>query len=106
MTLRALVDRASSRHRPHGESGVVKGLHPLAIPGENATPVGGRECRREGTMRLRNLVFITALVAFYPGSARAEDGVDFFEKKIRPVFAEHCSKCHSSQAGKLKGGLR
>lgn len=29
----------------------------------------------------------------------------FFEKKIRPVFAEHCYKCHSTQAEKLKGGL-
>jgi hypothetical protein len=66
----------------------------------------GRESRREGTMRLRNLVFITVLVALSPDSARAEDGVDFFEKKIRPVLAEHCYKCHSSQARKLKGGLR
>ena len=29
----------------------------------------------------------------------------FFEKKIRPVLAEHCYKCHSTQAEKLKGGL-
>jgi hypothetical protein len=56
-------------------------------------------------MRLRNLAFITALVALCPDSACAE-GVEFFEKKIRPVFVEHCYKCHSSQAGKLKGGLR
>ncbi|MFI5380775.1 MAG: PSD1 and planctomycete cytochrome C domain-containing protein [Tepidisphaerales bacterium] len=31
---------------------------------------------------------------------------EFFEKKIRPVLAEQCFKCHSPQAAKLKGGLR
>ncbi len=30
----------------------------------------------------------------------------FFESKVRPVLAIHCSKCHSSGAEKLKGGLR
>src|SRR5262244_503900 len=32
--------------------------------------------------------------------------LDFFEKKIRPVLVEHCYKCHSAQAKKLRGGLR
>jgi hypothetical protein len=33
-------------------------------------------------------------------------GVEFFEKKIRPLLIEHCLKCHSSSTGeKLKGGL-
>lgn len=35
-------------------------------------------------------------------------GIDFFEKKIRPVLIEHCYQCHSQaaqQAGKLKAGL-
>jgi hypothetical protein len=31
--------------------------------------------------------------------------VEHFEKKVRPVLAEHCFKCHSSHAKKLKGGL-
>ena len=31
--------------------------------------------------------------------------VEFFEKKIRPVFAEHCYECHSQKAKKLKGDL-
>ena len=30
---------------------------------------------------------------------------DFFEKKIRPVLSEHCYKCHSEKAAKVKGGL-
>ena len=32
-------------------------------------------------------------------------GVEFFENKIRPILANNCYKCHSSQAPKLKGGL-
>src|SRR3954462_1476290 len=32
-------------------------------------------------------------------------GVDFFEKKIRPVLSEKCYKCHSADAEKIKGGL-
>src|ERR1035441_477022 len=30
---------------------------------------------------------------------------DFFENKIRPVLADHCYKCHSTFAEKIKGGL-
>ncbi|HEY7118997.1 MAG TPA: PSD1 and planctomycete cytochrome C domain-containing protein [Tepidisphaeraceae bacterium] len=31
--------------------------------------------------------------------------LDFFEKKIRPVLAQQCYKCHSAEAKKLKGKL-
>ena len=40
-------------------------------------------------------------------SARAADapeGIEFFEKKIRPLLAEHCYECHAV-GKKLKGGL-
>jgi hypothetical protein len=45
-----------------------------------------------------------------PGQAAEADwgGSEFFEKKIRPVFVEHCQQCHSDQARKakkLKGAL-
>jgi hypothetical protein len=33
-------------------------------------------------------------------------GIAFFETKIRPVLVERCHECHSSQAKKLKGGLK
>jgi hypothetical protein len=34
------------------------------------------------------------------------DQIEFFESRIRPIFAEHCYQCHSQKAEKLKGGLR
>jgi mono/diheme cytochrome c family protein len=37
-------------------------------------------------------------------SAPGQD-LQFFEAKIRPVLAEHCYKCHSRDADKIKGGL-
>jgi Protein of unknown function (DUF1553)/Protein of unknown function (DUF1549)/Planctomycete cytochrome C len=35
----------------------------------------------------------------------SKDGVAFFETYVRPVLAEHCYGCHSTQARKLKGQL-
>jgi hypothetical protein len=46
------------------------------------------------------------LVALCTAGVRADAEVDFFEKKVRPVFVEHCYQCHSAQAKKLKGELR
>ena len=31
--------------------------------------------------------------------------IEFFEKKIRPLLADNCYKCHSARAKKLKAGL-
>jgi hypothetical protein len=33
-------------------------------------------------------------------------GIDFFEKKIRPLLSDRCYGCHSAKATKLRGGLR
>src|SRR4051812_5203978 len=30
---------------------------------------------------------------------------EFFEKKVRPILAQHCYQCHSTAARKLKGDL-
>src|SRR5947209_400387 len=35
-----------------------------------------------------------------------KDGMAFFETYVRPVLAERCYGCHSTQARKLKGELR
>src|SRR5688572_29562440 len=39
------------------------------------------------------------------GPKLTSDQIEFFEKKIRPTLAEHCYKCHSAGAEKIKGGL-
>src|SRR5262245_48263202 len=39
------------------------------------------------------------------GTASADAGVEFFEKKVRPVLAEHCYGCHSVAEKKQRGGL-
>ena len=46
------------------------------------------------------------LLACSESVAHADDGLEFFEKKIRPVLVERCYKCHSSESAKPKGGLR
>lgn len=33
------------------------------------------------------------------------EGIEFFEKRVRPVLVEHCYKCHSIESKKAKGGL-
>ncbi len=38
--------------------------------------------------------------------ALAPEGVELFERKIRPLLVERCYKCHSSTGDKIKGGLQ
>lgn len=40
-----------------------------------------------------------------PAKEPTREGLDFFEKKIRPVLAESCYACHSAQAKKPQGGV-
>ena len=51
--------------------------------------------------RLFTVLILTANVAWTADPA----GIDFFEKKIRPVLVSECYKCHSKEA-KVKGELR
>ncbi len=47
-------------------------------------------------------VFSTANLGW--GAATSE--FDFFERRIRPLLAQHCYECHSAESKSLKGGLR
>ncbi len=38
-------------------------------------------------------------------SMDSPEGINFFEKKIRPLLVERCYKCHSHEGEKIKGGL-
>ena len=46
------------------------------------------------------------LLAAFAVRAGADDGLAFFEAKIRPVLVERCYQCHSAGSEKVKGGLR
>src|SRR4051794_14612656 len=56
---------------------------------------------------MRTALPLLLVLAAGPASAAppADAGTEFFEKKVRPVLAQHCYQCHSAQAKKLKGGL-
>lgn len=51
--------------------------------------------------------FIIVLGAGLVGQAAelTRSQIEFFENKVRPVLANHCYKCHSQTAEKVKGGL-
>jgi hypothetical protein len=58
----------------------------------------------------RGLVALVVLLVCGDGArvraaGPSPEGVEFFEKKVRPLLAEHCFRCHSAQT-KAKGGLR
>ena len=69
---------------------------------------------RRAMLRLTPVLFQCLLLCFsilFAGAvavhaATPEEGVAFFEKRIRPLLAEHCYECHSASAKKTKGGLR
>jgi hypothetical protein len=55
------------------------------------------------------LLVVASLLLGAPAAVCAgpdAEGIDFFEKKVRPVLVEHCYRCHSGQSKSVKGGLR
>ncbi len=46
-----------------------------------------------------------SVTTFSGAQTPAREGLEFFEKKIRPVLIESCYQCHSAQAKKPQGGL-
>jgi mono/diheme cytochrome c family protein len=52
------------------------------------------------------ILAITMCLSRVAANTPSAEQVDFFESKIRPIFAEHCYECHSAKAEKLKGDLR
>ncbi|HKS36116.1 MAG TPA: c-type cytochrome domain-containing protein, partial [Verrucomicrobiae bacterium] len=67
---------------------------------------------RAGVRASQPLIVFTALllltlstVSTTSAAEPTKAQLDFFENKIRPIFAENCSKCHSPAKGKIKGEL-
>jgi hypothetical protein len=51
---------------------------------------------------LASFILCTARAA---AGGTGEDGAAFFESRVRPLLAEHCYRCHSAKAEKVKAGL-
>jgi hypothetical protein len=59
----------------------------------------------------RSLWLVLVAVWLSAPAVRADEkadheGVEFFEKRIRPLLIKHCYECHSTGAKKLRGELR
>lgn len=54
------------------------------------------------TFLLLGAIFLSCAAGI---GAQDAAGIEFFEKKIRPVLVEHCYKCHNVELKKPKGGL-
>lgn len=51
------------------------------------------------------IILSAAFVVSLQGEVGSPENLEFFEKRIRPVLAEHCYECHSVAANKIKGDL-
>ena len=51
------------------------------------------------------LVLAGAGPAFAAEVKLTTEQLDFFEKRVRPIFVDNCYKCHSHDSEKVKGGL-
>ncbi len=54
---------------------------------------------------IRGAAAVLLLLGAAPQETSDPKGMEFFEKRIRPLIADRCFTCHSAQAEKLKGGL-
>src|SRR3954468_21356133 len=52
-------------------------------------------------------VFVAAAAAIAWAEEPAREGVEYFEKHVRPLLVEHCYECHDgSGASAVKSGFR
>lgn len=45
------------------------------------------------------------ILLLFPFLSQANEGIQFFEKKIRPALEKYCYRCHSDRDNKIRGGL-
>ena len=82
---------------------------PVNLQGKDMKLFAYQSCRRrldDPRELFGRSVAVVAIVFCSVGVAGADDGVEFFEKKIRPVLVEHCYQCHSAESQELQGELR
>ena len=51
------------------------------------------------------LLCLFGMIQAEPGSAD-DAGIDFYERRVRPMLVKHCYECHSADAKSIKAGLR
>ena len=61
---------------------------------------------KKGRKWLVCFLVITGITNDLQAALNDAEGIEFFEKHIRPVLVESCYECHSDQAGESKGGLK
>jgi cytochrome c553 len=54
----------------------------------------------------RLLITVLAAVSIAQAAGADQEGIAFFESRVRPALAKYCYECHSAESGKTKGGLR
>ena len=54
-------------------------------------------------MSVAVIAFVTCVTA--QGANEDLSGIEFFEKRIRPLLVEKCYRCHSSDSKKVRGGV-
>ncbi len=57
-------------------------------------------------LSLAGLTCLAVMVSSASAKELSQSQINFFERKIRPIFAKNCYECHSAKSGKTKGGLR
>src|SRR5262245_28667040 len=91
------------RKKPDSEGRVKK--KNCVLRNSSADTLDSTYLREDYPVTIRSTILFLAL-ALAADPARGDPGVEFFEKKVRPVLVEHCYQCHSIEAGKKKrGGL-
>ncbi len=92
-------------HRRNGRRGVVNAAvgNPMNRP-MNLHMLCRWLCLSIVAVALHSPVLLAAEEPQLPARPSAE-GVEFFEKRIRPLLVQHCYSCHSAKAEKLQGGL-
>ncbi|MGE3316219.1 MAG: DUF1549 domain-containing protein, partial [Planctomycetaceae bacterium] len=67
--------------------------------------------RRSSRLALSAALLCAVVITVDSARVRADEkpdkaGIEFFEKRIRPVLVQHCYECHSAAAKEPKGKLR
>lgn len=66
----------------------------IGTPGWDPTTPSGRS----SVMQVAKWFAVSLLAANAFGQSTKADQIDFFERKVRPIFVTHCQMCHNSKA--------